>query len=185
MEKINYSFGSSRLIFTEASRDDLAQIHILQSTPEVDEYNTLGIPGTIETTRRVMEPVIEDQQKEKRSLFCWIIRLRETKEFTGICGFTLAAERFKMGEIYYNLMPDYWGKGYGTEIAQSLILFGFNTLRLHRVSAGVAVENKRSIRVLEKVGMVREGLHRKILPIRGVWKDNYEYAILDTDPRNY
>ncbi|MDR1201453.1 MAG: GNAT family N-acetyltransferase [Tannerellaceae bacterium] len=49
--------------------------------------------------------------------------------------------------------------------------------------AGVATENIRSIKVLEKSGMIREGLRRKILPIRGEWKDNYHYAIVENDPR--
>ena len=34
-------------------------------------------------------------------------------------------------------------------------------------------------------GMTREGLRRKILPIRGEWKDNYHYAIVEDDPRDY
>jgi [ribosomal protein S5]-alanine N-acetyltransferase len=55
------------------------------------------------------------------------------------------------------------------------------SLRLHRIEAGCAVENIPSIKVLEKAGMTREGLKRKKLPIRGEWKDNYFYAILEED----
>jgi RimJ/RimL family protein N-acetyltransferase len=33
--------------------------------------------------------------------------------------------------------------------------------------------------------MTREGIGRKILPIRGQWKDNYHYAILEDDKRTY
>jgi len=56
---------------------------------------------------------------------------------------------------------------------------------LHKVEAGVATGNVKSIRVLEKVGMTREGLRRKILPIRGEWIDHYHYAIVESDKRNY
>ncbi len=59
--------------------------------------------------------------------------------------------------------------------------FGFNDLKLHRIEAGCAVENIASSKVLEKVGMTKEGIKRKILPIRGEWKDNYFYAILEED----
>jgi len=45
----------------------------------------------------------------------------------------------------------------------------------------VATQNLNSIKLLEKVGMTREGMHRKILPIRGGWIDNYSYAILEED----
>ena len=82
-------------------------------------------------------------------------------------------------------MPAFWGKGYATEVVKTIIKFGFENLKLHRIEAGVATENTRSIRVLEKAGMIREGSRRKILPIRGTWKDNYHYAILEDDIRNY
>ena len=82
-------------------------------------------------------------------------------------------------------MPKYWGKGYATEVAKGLIKVGFEEFKLHRVEAGVATDNVPSIRVLEKCGMIREGLRRKILPIRGEWKDNYHYAIIEDDSRDY
>jgi [ribosomal protein S5]-alanine N-acetyltransferase len=66
-----------------------------------------------------------------------------------------------------------------------LIRTGFEDFGLHKVEAGVATENIRSIRVLEKAGMTREGLRRKILPVRGEWKDNYHYAIVENDERYY
>jgi len=64
-------------------------------------------------------------------------------------------------------LPEQWNQGYGTETARALIKFGFEKLSLHKIEAGVATENIRSINVLEKAGMIREGLRRKILPIRG------------------
>ncbi len=176
-------FESDRLSFKEVTWDDLISIFGLHCMPEVDEFNTLGIPGNIEVTREVIRPSIEDQKNIKRKLYCWAIRDKKSAEFMGVAGLTLAAERFRMGEIYYNLTPAFWNKGYGTETAQALIHFGFETLKLHRINAGVATQNKRSVKVLEKAGMTKEALHRKILPIRGEWKDNYEYAILEDDPR--
>lgn len=176
---------TERLLLTEITWDDLEDIFKLHSTPEVDEYNTLGIPKNIEVTKEVIKPAIENQQQEKRNLFCWSIKLREDNTFIGLCGMSLSVERFKMGEIYYNLHPDYWGKGYATETAKALVNFGFIDLQLHRVEAGVATENTRSIHVLEKLGMTREGTRRKILPIRGIWKDNYHYAIVEDDKRDY
>jgi RimJ/RimL family protein N-acetyltransferase len=59
--------------------------------------------------------------------------------------------------------------------------FGFNTLNLHRIEAGCAVENIGSIRVLEKCGFTKEGRGRKVLPLKSGWSDNFEYAILETE----
>ena len=177
--------NSDRLVLDEISWQDLKRIHFLHSIPEVDEYNTLGIPKDIEQTREIIAATITDQENENRSRFEWICSEKESSEMIGMCGMFLSAARFKSAEIYFKLAPGFWGKGYGTEIARTLVLFGFDTLKLHRIDAGVATENVRSIHLLEKLGMQREGLHREILPIRGEWKDNYHYAILENDPRDY
>jgi RimJ/RimL family protein N-acetyltransferase len=46
--------------------------------------------------------------------------------------------------------------------------FGFNTLKL-RISAGCAIENIGSFKVLEKAGMIREGHSRQLIPLKTGW----------------
>ncbi len=92
------NISSHRLLLREITWDDLENIHSLHSYPEVDEYNTLGIPESIDVTREVIKPAIEDQQKEDRNLFYWTI-MEKKGEFIGIAGMTLSASRFKLGEI--------------------------------------------------------------------------------------
>ena len=174
--------NTDRLIIREVTWDDLDDIFILESSPEVDEFNTLGIPDDKNVTREHLRPFIRDQKAKVRKKYCWTIRFQATGKFIGLAGMTLTADRFKMGEIWYNLMHSHWGNGYATEVARRLIRFGFEDLNLHRIEAGVATENKRSIKVLENAGMSIEGIRRKILPIRGDWVDNYHYAILEDDP---
>jgi len=176
---------TERLILSEVTIDDLENIHQLNSIPEVDEFNTLGIPETIKDTEKILLLLIEDQNKSPRGTFMWKITLKETNEFIGVAGFSLSNDKFRLGEIYYKLNPKYWGNGYVTELAKKLILIGFEIFNLHKVEAGVATKNIKSIRVLEKIEMTREGLRRKILPIRGKWIDNYHYAIVEDDKRNY
>lgn len=185
IENNTYTLESERLCLREITWDDLDNMHRLHSSPEVDEFNTLGIAKSIDVTREVIRPAIEDKINEKRKRISWAILKKDTNEFIGEAGMKLSADRFKLGEIYYNVIPLQWGNGYGTEAAKALIKFGFEKLHLHKIEAGVATENKRSIKVLEKAGMIREGLRRKILPIRGEWKDNYHYAIVEDDKRDY
>jgi len=176
---------TSRLILAEITPYDLQDIHRLHSIPEVDEFNTLGIPKSFEETEKLMKPAFEAANKVPRSSYTWKILLKGTEQFIGLAGFTLSNDKFRLGEIYYKLDPAYWGKGYATEIAKRLIVLGFEEFKLHKVEAGVATGNVRSIKVLEKAGMTREGLRRKILPIRGKWTDNYHYAIVEDDPREF
>lgn len=173
---------SERMLLKEIGWEDTPDIHRLHSLPEVDAYNTLGLPESIAETKAVMEPLIMAQQSANRKLYYWKVILKAKGKFIGIAGMNLSLDKFKSGELYYKLLPDSWGNGYATELAQLLIKSGFETFKLHRIEAGVATENTASIRVLEKAGMTREGRHRKILPIRGAWKDNYHYAIVEGDP---
>ena len=172
---------TGRLILRPLSWEDLEDIHALHCDPLVDRYNTLGIPMHINITEEVIRPIIENQQQKPQGRFGWTIRLKSDNSFIGEAGLFTQNDRFQRAEIHYHIIPPQWRKGYGTEAAKALIRFGLEGLNLHRVEAGVATENIGSWRVLEKAGMTREGLRRKILPIRGEWHDNYLYAILDSD----
>jgi RimJ/RimL family protein N-acetyltransferase len=175
----------SRLKLLEITWGDLDEIHDLHSIPETDEFNTLGIPKDIGETRKIFRPFIEARIEQPRKTFSWKIIIKESDTFIGLAGLTLSNDKFRLGEIYYKINPKYWYKGYGTEASQTLIKTGFDYFHLHRIEAGVAIENSRSIKVLEKSGMIREGLRRKNLPIRGNWVDSFHYAIVEDDPRGY
>ncbi len=173
---------TKRLILKEMTLDDVDLIHRLHCLQEVEQFNTIGIPRHTGDTIEVILSAVEDRESEERSQFAWTVWAAEGEYFMGEAGISLSGDRFRQGEIHYSLLPHFWEKGYGTELVKCIIAFGFKELKLHRIHAGVATENNRSIRVLEKAGMTREGLHRKILPIRGEWKDNYHYAIVEDDP---
>ena len=176
---------SPRTSLVEVTVDDVKDIHLLHSFTEVDEFNTLGIPTDIHETETFIQNIIEQQNNKPQKSYAWKITLIDTNEFLGLAGLTLSLDKFRRGEIYYKFMPKHWGKGYATEVAKLLIRTGFDHFYLHRVEAGVATDNIASIKVLEKSGMTREGLRRKILPIRGEWKDNYHYAMVEDDPGDY
>ncbi|MBD7984292.1 GNAT family N-acetyltransferase [Sporosarcina sp. Sa2YVA2] len=85
----------------------------------------------------------------------------------------------RAGEIAYILNPDYWGMGLATEVANLLISFGFSQLNFHRLYATCDPRNCGSIRVLEKVGMTKEGRMREDLLIKDGWRDSLLYSLLD------
>lgn len=184
-EHIKMKIQTERLIIKEISWEDADKVHTIHSIPEVDEFNTLGLPKDIEETKELIRPTIEEQSSKIRKQFAWIVSKKESGKLIGLCGMFLTADKFKMAEIYYKLIPQHWGNGYATEIARALVSFGFDDLKLHRIEAGAAVENIQSLKVLEKIGMTKEGIRRKILPIRGKWIDGYQYAIVEDDKRDY
>ena len=172
---------TSRLHLRELSLADLKVVHHLHYLPEVDEFNTLGIPDSLATTEHLLADWLVQQQAAPRTSYIFYAQRIDSKEFVGLIALSLGKANFKNGEVWYKFMPAHWGQGLTTEALTELLKFGFDHLHLHRIEAGCAVENVASIRVLEKAGMTREGRKRQILPIRGNWVDNYFFAILETD----
>ncbi len=172
--------NTERLKIREALLTDLEKVHELNSLPATDKYNTLGIPESIEQTRELIMPWIDYQNDEQRKKFVFCIE-DLSGQFIGVIGMNLGKPAYQSAEIWYKLFPQFWNKGYATEVVNSILNLGFIKLQLHRVHAGCATDNVASAKVLEKCGFTKEGLCRKILPIRGQWVDNFEYAILEED----
>ena len=172
---------TDRLSFRLVSKEDLNNIHVLHSLPETDKFNTLGIPETIQETVKIIDSWCSKQDANPPTSYVFCLDLVETKQFIGLIALNIGKPNYKSAEVWYKIHSNYWGKGYATDGLLKLFHFAFNDLKLHRIEAGCAVENIASIKVLEKAGMKREGMKRKILPIRGEWKDNYFYAILEEE----
>ncbi len=173
--------STERLIMSELSLNDLSDIHQLHSLTETDEFNTLGIPDSIQVTENLLNQWIEQQKAIPRAAYILRIQLKPTNQFVGLMALTVGKLPFRVAEVWYKILPAYWRQGYTTEALKELLQYGFSSLKLHRIEAGCAVKNIASIKVLEKVGMVREGCKRSVLPIRGEWVDAYSYSILETD----
>lgn len=82
-------------------------------------------------------------------------------------------------EIGWVFNSHYQGKGFATEAAYALLKYGFESLALHRIIATCQPENTPSYRVMEKLGMRREGHFQQCI-YRGEnqWWDEYFYAML-------
>lgn len=83
----------------------------------------------------------------------------------------------------YWIDADLAGAGLMTEAVARLVAVAFEEIGLHRLWAGVQPANRPSQRVLEKLGFVREGLHRQELFINGRWQDQYFFTLLETEFR--
>lgn len=84
-------------------------------------------------------------------------------------------------EIGWVFNPKYYNKGYASEAALAVLKYGFGELKLHRIIATCQPENPPSYKVMEKIGMRREGYFKKCIPHGDEWWDEYYYAILDED----
>jgi RimJ/RimL family protein N-acetyltransferase len=82
-------------------------------------------------------------------------------------------------ELGWSLRPEESGKGYATEAVEAVLRICFDELGLRRVVAGCFTGNTASYRLMERVGMRREGHSVKhALHPSGEWLDGYTYALL-------
>jgi ribosomal-protein-alanine N-acetyltransferase len=76
------------------------------------------------------------------------------------------------------MLPEFWGKGYGTEMAKILLKIGFNDVQLHKLYARCNVNNSVSKKVMENIGMKKEGELRKVRFKDNMWVNEFVYGIL-------
>src|SRR5256714_2621662 len=97
---------------------------------------------------------------------------------------TLMVKReHRRAELGYWIALDCWNRGYATEASQTLIDFGFEVLRLHRIEARHFLRNPASGRVMQKVGMKQEGVERDQVLKWDRFESLAVYSILEAEWR--
>lgn len=86
---------------------------------------------------------------------------------------------FRTGEIGYWINSAHANHGAATEVAARMVQVAFEELGLHRVVLRIAVGNRASERVAEKLGFTREGVLREELEVHGKWLDHTVYSMLE------
>jgi len=84
---------------------------------------------------------------------------------------------FQSAHVGYWIDQAQAGQGLVPEALVLVLRFAFDELRLHRVEVAIVPRNRASRRVVEKLGLVEEGVSRGYLQIRGVWEDHLRHAM--------
>jgi len=150
---------------------DFGAVHAFASDPRVCRFMTWGPNSAVDTHRFLVErltPSADDYQ------LAVIVR----GEVVGSAAVWVTDSANNVGELGYSLSPAVWGRGYATEAAGLLIGLGRDRLGLVRIAATCDVHNTASARVLEKVGMVREGTLRSFKVVRGERHEHHLYSAI-------
>lgn len=117
------------------------------------------LPGslTIEQVKKFSQNM--NEQQEKRGFTLWAAELKESKKFIGFIGLNFVDWDVHFTgavEIGWRLDSKFWGQGLATEGAKAARDFAFNKLHLKEIVALTVPQNKRSRRVMEKIGMKQD-----------------------------
>jgi ribosomal-protein-alanine N-acetyltransferase len=162
------------------SRDAPALLAIL-GDPEVTRYHNMLTLTTLAEARAALERL--EQRFTARDAIRWAIELVEDGEMIGTVGLLRFDFEHRHAEVGYEIARRWWGRGLTPEAVAAVIRYGFSVLDLHRIEAGVLPDNDASVRVLQKLGFLEEGLRRDYLYSKGRFHSFRWFSLLETDAR--
>lgn len=167
-----------RLILRKFTPDDFAAVHSYASVPENIVYMPWG-PNTPEQTGAFLHMAMAKAEEDPCADYHYAAVLEDSGRLIGACSLSICGTEGEMGWVLHR---DYWKHGYGPEMGTALLELGFDKLHLHRITAFCDAENYGSHRVMEKIGMRREGLFLEGRPANKLshqqYGDELFYAIL-------
>jgi len=161
---------------------DWRNLHEYLSIPEIYKFE----PGKPVTSTEAKAMVIE---RSKSNEFLAVVH-KNSEEMIGHLYFHQTNPReFMTWELGYIFNPKFHNQGYCTEASKAMIRYAFNQWQAHKVVAFCNPKNIPSWKVLEKIGMEREGLFRQKAFFRRdnkgnpIWHDSFAYGILNDDSK--
>jgi RimJ/RimL family protein N-acetyltransferase len=106
------------------------------------------------------------------------IRLKSTNELVGVMAVLKVDRKNRNAELGYWIAMDHWNRGFATEAGLRVLDFVFNVLNLERIYAKCIPDNKKSSRVMEKLGMKYEGTFRHEVLKENRFLDMKYFAVL-------
>lgn len=161
---------TERLLLRPFRADDVDDVFSFSSDPEWGRYIEVPVPFSRRDAEEfVAGAVLPDVGGKLR----WAI-VHEAH----VSGFLNLMPSAGAAEIGCGIARPLWGKGLATEGVAAVIEHGFQALGLGRIYAYAVVDNEASWRVMEKLGMQREGILRRRRMIRGEYVDDVLYEAL-------
>ena len=171
-------YETPRLILRPFLPGDEAAVHAYAGDPQNLYYLPWG-PNTPEESHAFIEMAVAAlRERPCRNIQLAVVK-KETEALIGGCYIRIEESSGKLGFI---LRYDCWRQGYGSELLRCLIGIGFGELGLRLLYAHCDAANTGAYRLMEKLGMRREGCFRRSRRSNGLcgerWRDEYTYGLL-------
>ncbi|GEL15369.1 GNAT family N-acetyltransferase [Pediococcus cellicola] len=169
---LNNHLETQRLYLRPITVADAEAMYEYASDPETVKYIYARHKSLDDTKVQILNYFVKDPQGK------WGLELKSTHKMIGTIDFRLDEKDLK-AEIGYAIGCHYWGNGFAPEAARRLLKMGFEVLGLKRIEALHCSENLKSGRVMQKIGMQKEGLLKNNTQLKGRTVDDILYAITD------
>ncbi len=151
---------TERLILRRFEAKDSEDMYYnVASDPMVNKFLTWPLHKCISDTILLLERWTEQYQDSER--YRWAIELKEIGRVIGIIASPTVKNRTDTVDITYCIGSKWWGQGFVVEALKVIIDFFFEEVKVNRIEAGYDENNPSSGRVMEKIGMKKEGVIRQ------------------------
>jgi ribosomal-protein-alanine N-acetyltransferase len=145
---------TDRLSLRRWTLDDVEAAFALYRDPDVTRF--LGEPlQNLDEAREIVRRIIDHY--DCLGFGQWAVVVKEGEKLVGSCGLKLLDGGPRV-EIAYHFATSVWGRGFATEAARACLAHGFDRYDLECVTGIADPANLASHRVLEKIGMIAEGM---------------------------
>lgn len=176
---LNWPRATERLSLRPVTPDDVEPLWRIRSQEEVNRWMTHAAPELAAFAERAAEPHWLEVTLVVELDGVIIGDVMFAVEDAWSQGEVADQAKGTVAEIGWCLDPAVQGHGYGAEVARELLRIGFEDVGLHRIIALCFSDNEPSWRLMERIGMRREGHHvRESLHRDGGWMDSFTYALL-------
>jgi RimJ/RimL family protein N-acetyltransferase len=158
---------------------DVPRLFAQFSDPKVMRYWSRGPLMRVEDAQEMFAEI--DRGVRAGEFLQWAIARCTDDLMIGSCALFAQNRGHRRAEIGFALSSAHWGHGYALEAVHLALGHAFNALDFHRIEADVDPRNAASLRLLERVGFVREGLLRERWHVGGEIQDSAVYALLARD----
>ena len=171
---------TGRLILRRYTAQDApAMYRNWASDPEVTRFLTWPTHASEEVTRGLIENYWIPRY-DNPDYYHWGLTLKETGELIGDIAAVRVTEPIAEAELGWCMGRAWWGRGYMPEAARAVVEYLFRA-GFNRVMAAHDVNNPKSGRVMQKIGMTKEGVLRQAGRNNQGIVDMAFYAILKSD----
>jgi RimJ/RimL family protein N-acetyltransferase len=174
---------TERLILRRFTRRDVNSVTeaVQSSLSDLNEWLPWAHPGYRKDDASNYIRDSGEAWKEGRAYDYAIRRRGDTRRHLGNISIWPVSRLTRTGEIGYWVRTDATTRGIATEATGAVVKVGFEELGYHKLTLRIAIGNRPSERVAEKLGFSREGVLREELLIRGRWVDHTLFSLLERE----
>jgi RimJ/RimL family protein N-acetyltransferase len=147
---------TERLVLRRLCNDDAEFVLKLLNQPSFLRYiGDKGVRNMEDAVRYIQTGPVASY--EQFGFGSYLVELKQTEVPIGMCGL-LKRESLPDVDVGFAFLQDYWSQGFAFEAAAAVMNYGREVLGLRRIVAITSLDNRASIRLLEKIGLKFERL---------------------------